>query len=264
MNGLDLIIKHEAEDEAQIFVDGTIGERPYRFLLDTGAAKTSVILDDYTATFESVEQNTSSGVFAPTTEAVIVVPTLEIGPISRSNFSVVRVEQRPSEISNLIGMDLLKDTCCHFLFDAERVDIGTPDTNYPFQELFLGKKAHPYVDVSFDVVTARTVWDTGASITVVNMAFIRQHPALFKEVGQSAGTDATGATMDTPMFIMSGPRIGGHTFPPHKVAGVDLSPMNANLDNPMDMILGYSTLGKANWLFDFPGKRWVITKFLAQ
>jgi len=29
-----------------------------------------------------------------------------------------------------------------------------------------------------------------------------------------------------------------------------------------DLILGYSTLSKANWLFDFPRKKWAISKLL--
>jgi len=51
-------------------------------------------------------------------------------------------------------------------------------------------------------------------------------------------------------------------FPPHRVAGVDLSHVNSTIEVRMDMILGYGTLRKANWLFDFPRKRWAITKRL--
>jgi len=43
---------------------------------------------------------------------------------------------------------------------------------------------------------------------------------------------------------------------------VDLSRANATLDLPMDLILGYTTLRQANWLFDFPAKRWAITRRL--
>ncbi len=68
--------------------------------------------------------------------------------------------------------------------------------------------------------------------------------------------------MEAPMFIMSAAVIGDTLFPPHKVAGVDLSRVNSTIERPMDLILGYSTLSKANWLFDFPGKRWAISKRL--
>ncbi|MBZ0289725.1 MAG: hypothetical protein K8I30_19030, partial [Anaerolineae bacterium] len=100
-------------------------------------------------------------------------------------------------------------------------------------------------------------------ITVVDMAFVQKHPDYFQESGQSSGTDSAGTTVQTPMFIMAETTIGTQRFTPHKVAGVDLSPVNATLDRPMNLILGYSTLRQANWIFDFPGKRWAISKRLS-
>jgi hypothetical protein len=91
---------------------------------------------------------------------------------------------------------------------------------------------------------------------------IIKHPGLFQEVERSHGTDATGTQMETPTFIMAASIIGGAPIPSHTVAGVDLSHVNASIDVPMDLILGYSTLRHANWLFDFPRKRWGISKRL--
>jgi hypothetical protein len=58
---------------------------------------------------------------------------------------------------------------------------------------------------------------------------------------------------------MAGPMIGGTVFARHKVAMVDLSQPNAGLEQPMDLILGYTTLRRANWLLDFPARRWTLT-----
>jgi hypothetical protein len=267
MSGFALIIQPDAEDDeaAEILVDGTIEGRGYRFLLDTGAARTSVQDDEYTSTFDTVEQNESAGVFEKSRSDVITVPSIALGPISKTSFTLVRMAQSRSGVRNLIGMDLLKDYCCHFLFDEQRVAIDPTDTSardYTSHELLLGNRFHPYVDVRVGEANARTVWDTGAGITVVDLGFIQRHPTLFREVGKSQGTDSAGAQMETPMFIMARPLIGNHMFPPHKVAGVDLSHVNASTDIPMDMILGFSTLSKANWLFDFPRRRWAISKLL--
>jgi len=54
--------------------------------------------------------------------------------------------------------------------------------------------------------------------------------------------------------------IGTNIFPLTEVVGVDLSYINSSTEIPMTMILGYTTLSKADWLFDFPLKRCVITK----
>ena len=266
MSGFDLIVRRDEEDieAAEVFVDGRVGARNYRFLLDTGAGRTCVAFDDYTATFDVVGSPGSSGVFARRrSDDLVMAPSIEIGPISKSNVTVVRRAETSAGRSNLIGMDMLEDHCCHFLFDEHRVVVDPADdagNHYAFHDLLYDEKFHPYIDVRFGTRTARAVWDTGAGITVVGLGFIDDHPEFFREAGRSSGTDATGHGMETPMFRMASPVIGGQAFPPHMAAGVDLSPVNATITLPMDLIVGYSTLGKANWLFDFPHRRWAVTR----
>jgi predicted aspartyl protease len=266
MREFKLIIQPDAEEPeaAEVYVDGHLDGRPYRFLLDTGAAKSSVVLDDYTATFESVGQSRSSGVFAPVSDDLITISNIEVGPISRRNITLTRAPATSGK-TNLIGMDLLKDFCLHFRFDEQRVVVETGDmleSADVFEPLFLDTKFHPYIAVQLGDVQAKAVWGTGASLTIADTNFIKSHPAFFVEAGRSTGTDSGRTQVETPMFVMSGVIIGQHSFPPHKVAGVDLSRVNATLDMPMNLILGYSTWRRANWLFDFPGKRWVISKWL--
>ena len=127
MSGFDLIIKQDQEDveAAEVFVYGTIGGHQYRFLLDTGAAITSVKLDDYTAGFNCIGEKTSSGLFARCTDDLITVPSIELGPISKRNFTLARMGKRNPDTRNLIDMDLLKDFRCHFFFDEHRVAVDT-------------------------------------------------------------------------------------------------------------------------------------------
>lgn len=268
LNLFKLIIKQDEEDveAAEVFVDGLIGGNHYRFLLDTGAARTCIEFDDYTSTFDCIEKSNSSGVFAKSSHDLITIPSIEVGSISKKNFTLARMAEKVPNIRNLIGMDLLKDYCCHFFFDENQVSVAmntVADTGYTFQNLFLDNTFHPYVDIQFGTLKAKAVWDTGAGITIVDLNFVKEHLACFREVGQSTGTDATGFKMATPTFIMTASLIGDKVFPPHKVAGVDLSYVNSSIEVPMDLILGYSTLSKANWLFDFPRKRWAISKLLS-
>jgi len=267
MSGFNLIIKQDEEDveAAEIFVDGKIGGEKYRFLLDTGAARTTVQFDDYTSTFDCIGKNNSSGVFAKSTDDLITVPYIELGPILEKNFTLARMVEYNPDKRNLIGMDLLKDYCCHFFFDINRVSIDPKEEakiDGTFQELFLDNKFHPYVNMQFGKLKAKAVWDTGAGITIVNMIFIKKYPNFFQEIGKSIGTDSTGIKMETPMFTMAATVIGNIEFAPHKVAGVDLSHLNSTIEVPMDVILGYNTLNKANWLFDFRHKKWAILKML--
>jgi hypothetical protein len=158
-------------------------------------------------------------------------------------------------------MDLLKDYRCRFMLDSGRLYVDDrPDSagDSPRHDLLLDSKAHPYVDVGFATATVRAVWDSGASLTLVDLSFIQEHPALFTPVGTSTGTDATGASSDTPMFTMHESRIGGHAFAACRVAGVDLTPIRAAAEIPMEMIIGYNIIRQANWLFDFPQRKWAV------
>jgi hypothetical protein len=105
------------------------------------------------------------------------------------------------------------------------------------------------------------VWDTGASITVVDEQLVKDHPSSFQRIGDSTGTDANGNAMQTPTYLMTGMIIDGYVFPAHHVAAVDLSQVNAALERKMELILGYSSFRFANWWIDFPAKKWKITKF---
>ena len=265
MGGFALVIQPDEEEPeaAEVLVDGSVGGRHYRFLLDTGAAKSAILSDDYTATFAAIGQHTSSGVFAGGSEDEVIAPTIEVGPIVRRDFPVTRLAENIPQRRNLIGMDLLKGYRCHFLFDENRVEIDGDDLpGASFYDLALDSRFHPYVPLRFGAVTASTVWDTGAGITVADRGFVARHPALFQPAGQSQGTDATGATVATPIFTMLGATLSDLELPPLRVAGVDLSGVNATIETPMDLILGYNLLRWANWLMDFPRGRWAITKRL--
>ncbi len=268
MSGFDLIIKPDDEEDveaAEVLVHGTIGGRMYCFLLDTGAARTCVTYDEYTSTFDCIARESSSGVFERGGNDLITMPSIELGSIRKTSFTLARTAELGPNAHNLIGMDLLKDYCCHFFFDEHKVSVDPndgPADGYAFEELLLDSRLHPYVDVHFGDVIAKAVWDTGAGITVVDLNFIERFSTFFQELGQSQGTDSTGAQRETPMFNMATTHIGRHQFPPHQVAGVDLSHVNSTIEVPMDLILGYSTLSRANWLLDFPRRRWAISRLL--
>ncbi|MBK8022198.1 MAG: aspartyl protease family protein [Chloroflexi bacterium] len=265
MDTIALFVERDPEEAeaASVYVDGHLDGKPYRFLLDTGAARSSVVFDEYTATLRSAGKNSSSTVFSVSEDDLVTVGRLDIGPIVRQDLILTRQTEGPGRQS-LIGMDVLRDFCCHFLFDDGQLLVDEtcpPDFLRPTHPLLVDAKYHPYIEVRLGTASASSVWDTGASLTVVNTDFIGRHPDYFAPVGTSKGMDATGQEVETPMFVMSSAHIGGYLFPPHRVAAVDLSGVNATLEMPMDAILGYSTFGRADWLFDFPGKRWMISRW---
>jgi hypothetical protein len=262
MRQVPMIVEPDPEDPgcAAWLVDGTVAGRPCRFLLDTGAARTQLATDEYTAALAPVAEDVSSGAFggqAP--DQLVTVTDLVVGPLHAATLDVVRVSRDGPAHGNLLGMDVLGRFACHFRLGASVLEVGAPPGTRADQELLIGSRGHPYVGVHWPGVTGQACWDTGAGITLVNRDFWLDHPELFEEIGTSTGTDSSGTQAQTPLLRMAGPVIGHRAFTGHNAVAVDLSGVNARIEHPMDLLLGYPTLRQADWLFDFPAKRWALT-----
>src|SRR5579864_8711373 len=125
MPDLQLIIVPDRDDPqgAEVLVDGRVGDRRYRFLLDTGASQSQIAFDEYTASFPRIDSVASSGVFGHASRDAIVVPSLVAGPIRAERFTLVRSPKGAAGGRSLIGMDLLKSYCLEFRFDEARVSV---------------------------------------------------------------------------------------------------------------------------------------------
>ena len=183
MDGFDLIVVPDDEDEdaALLFVDGAVGGRPYRFLLDTGAGCTSVRTDGYTASFARVGADCSAGLFGESLgEDLIVVPSVHLGPTARTDVTVARARGGPAG-GAVVGMDLLADHRLHLLFGERRAAVDPPSEPAGVgQALVFDRSKHPYIEVRLRGAVASAVFDTGAGITVVDLALARHHQGHFR------------------------------------------------------------------------------------
>jgi hypothetical protein len=253
------LITEPDEDEpefASVWVEATIASRPYRMLLDSGAARSQLPADEYTTSLEAVGRDSSSATFGAAIDDVLVdVRELAVGSLRIPALEVTRGARGPA----LLGLDVLGQHRCHLRPGEALLDLDGPDPGRDASELLVGQRGHAHVELAWPGVSALGCWDTGAGATVVDVGFWHRHPDLFTEVGSSAGSDAGGHQADTPVLAMAGPEIGGRIFHRHLVVAVDLAPLNSTLDMPLDLIIGYPTIRQADWFFDFPARRWSVT-----
>ena len=264
MPGFPIIVVPDPEEPgtAELFVDGFIRRDKYRFLLDTGAGRTFLKWSRRNSHFSKEGDFQTSGIFRGHNHDLISIPSLKLGPMKWENIRVARSKKGGEEGHDLIGMDLLKQHCLHFKFHKRWVDVlgSKHKSPKPVLSLKTDKAWHPYIEVVMGSNTGQAVWDTGASITVVDKAFIAANSGHFSQIGTSKGTDASGKTLETPLMVMKAFKIADHSFPTQRVASVDLSFANKGTEQRMDMILGYNTMHHADWLFDFPSRQWAITR----
>lgn len=268
VNGFRFFVEQDKDDPdaSDVYVDGTLDNRPYRFRLDTGAARSSIKSDDFTSTFKVVGTKKSAGVFAKSHDDLILVLQIQVGSLSQSQATVARTSKSNPNRANLLGMDFLKRYAFHFQYEHSRAEVVDADmmaNKVSFLDLFMGENSHPYVDLSWEGdVQAKGVWDTGAGVTCFDVGFMKKHPSLFTKVGTSIGTDSSGTTQETPVYLLKEFKLGGKLFPAVRVVVIDLSVPNSTIKTPMDFILGYNVQKRANWIFDFPQKKWAISKML--
>jgi len=222
---IPLIIEADPDDPgcATIMADGTVAGRPYRFIVDTGAARTQLEADEYTSALKAAPDESSSGAFASHADPVITVTDVAVGPLRAATLDVTRVSPIPPQPRNLLGLDVLRRYRCLFRLQAAVLDADAPANHQAGRDLRTDSRGHVYMDVSWPGVTAQACWDTGAGITIVNRDFRLAHPRLFEEAGTATGTDGTGATLETPLVLMAEAVIGGRSFGRHQAAVVDLS-----------------------------------------
>jgi gag-polyprotein putative aspartyl protease len=257
-----LIIEPDPDDPgcASVMVDGTAAGRPYRFMLDTGAPRTQLETDEYTATLSQVASENSGGALSgPVSQPVVTITDLVVGPLRAAALEVIRADGNGIPAPNLLGMDVLRRYCCHLRLEACALDVGESPSQLADRDLLMSRRGHVYVDLHWPGVTANALLDTGAGATLVNRDFWLAHPELFEPAGTSVGTDAHGAQAEAPVLLMAETVIGGRAFGRHQAVAVDLSGPNSTAEIPMDFIIGYPTLRQADWLLDFPAKRWAVT-----
>jgi hypothetical protein len=248
-------------DSVGVMAAGSVAGHKVMFRLDTGAARTHLVAVGELAELLPMRSAQSAGVSGQlSAQQIVTAWDLTVGDLYIPELDVARI---PTDGQNLLGMDVLGRYCCRFRFDAGLLELGDSPGAEADLELTLDGRDHPYVELVWDGVTVSTCWDSGAGTTVVDKAFLDRNPELFAAAGNSTGTDSSDARFTTPMFTMAGPTIGGVAFPASRVACVDLGPMNSGLELPMDVILGAPVIRQANWLFDFPARRWAAPELTA-
>ncbi|BDZ57741.1 hypothetical protein [Barrientosiimonas endolithica] len=245
---------HEG-DGAVFFLTVSAGGASERFLLDTGSATTDVPHDwcePRAAARTGSPGRSVLGDGSPsrgdrTATFTVADRTLREQPV------VVREPPQPA----ILGVDVLGQWRCSYDLAASTLVIGDGVAHVgPEQPLTVGPRGHHYVELSWPGVSTFGVWDTAASITVVDKQWCTDRPELFRPAGEAVGQDAGGHRRSTPLATMTGPTIAGHSFPDSLVAVVDLSFLPA--EPASDVIVGYPVICAARWIFDGPRRTWSV------
>lgn len=114
------------------------------------------------------------------------------------------------------------------------------------------------IDLAGVVVPA--LFDTGASGSVVDLAYIRDpaNAARFRLVpgSETSVGCATGTKTKVAAYQTSGLQIGNVSFPARQFVAYDFADLRKTLGVDVKMILGYDVISQLDWTFDWKSKTW--------
>lgn len=246
---------NDVEVHVDIHVDGVLVDT----VVDTGAATTIVPARSALAGLPSLGTATSHA--ASGAEIVadrIRVGSLAIGAASAEEIVVER--SRDPESRALLGIDVLDRWCVGFLFSRRTIQLGGPPPIPSWRHLDRIEGGQPVVDVELAGRLVRAVRESGASSNVVDEGWAASIGLQTTEAPMADGRDAGGSSIAASSTALPTHRISGREFATCAAVAIDLSPLDAHVDVPMQLIVGRPTLSQADWWFDFPRARWAFSE----
>lgn len=212
--------------------------------------------------FETYPAEGVGGVMGAT-GAVLPARHVRLGALSFGGFKLGDVDAAISDTPfdhSIIGLELI-----------ER--LGAVTFDFRRNELRRGRVAsRGACSQPFDIVTrmirlpvqagdrpVMAAWDTGASTTVADKAFIEANPQIFRFVRALApGTDATSTGVPVSLYRASTLSFCGRDFHDVAVVAVDMSRPKAMVPDFPDLTLGANLMAGNSWSFDFRNRSWSL------
>jgi len=244
---------------AEAYVVATVAGREYRLTLDTGGARSTLPLDDLTSTFArvAVDDEPGRGALGPASADTgrVVVPSIALGPLEVRDL-VVDLAPDGSDAPTILGLDVLRGHRLELRLADGMLGIDTDAPVDAERPLPLSSRSHPHVVAGWGDIEATALFDTGASVTVVNAAFAAAHPELLEPLLPSTGTDAAGNRAETPMARMAACVVGRRRFDASLAVILPIRGIQQAGDPDFDLILGVPVIRRADWIIDLARGVW--------
>lgn len=234
-------------------VDGSAGGVPTTFLLDTGAARTTIVVGD-----DDLDEVSEPGGDADARESdqpVTQRRAITLGGSDLGLHDVTLVADTEPARVNLVALDAFGDRRFTLSAEAQQLILDSVEpAEVPLDDGERSDLLHVPVEWSEDIrVTA--LWDTGAPVTILDSGFygrLRLRGGLTEahvvEELDRHGVRRRAVVLDTPEV-----RVAGCRFTGHRAVVMDLSAYG------VPMIVGATMWAQATWTFDLARRTFGVT-----
>ncbi len=156
-----------------------------------------------------------------------------------------------------IGVDLLQGKSFEFSPSLNNFSFSHNERTKAFS-FKLGSRGHIYLPVRYlSISNAFTgIWDTGAGLTLVDLADVQANQSDFTFLKNSEGGDTTGASLTLPIYEAKNLNVGALEFHDIKVVAADLSGIRDAIGEDVRVAIGYNVISRYNWYFNLENRRW--------
>ena len=116
-----------------------------------------------------------------------------------------------------------------------------------------------FIPVSIDGKISDAMFDTGATLSVVDREFVKKNPGLFTSVGDvDSGKDGANVKMDARLYYLKEATIGGKDFRQVETVAISFEQFKDVLPPGSYFVAGYSVIRRARWYLDLKNGNWAL------
>jgi hypothetical protein len=242
-------------------VDVVLDGHKRRFILDSGAGKTSVFSDPDTSTYPAVGHDQAGGSSSKAVSVDIIQPQ-QLG-LGHHVFHNPRLQRTGTNRKiNLLGLDLLSEHPFQVdLKNAKLSIIASLPRDLSTNPLHRLTDGHIAVPTRLGTKDINGLFDTGADITLVDLQFVKANAQIFKFVRNTEGIDSTGHQQDSPIYEVSSLRIGRLLLKKVEMATYDFGDDFRKKMEGVPIIVGDNVIYHAKWSFDLKQDLWAVEPY---
>ncbi|MGE4132663.1 MAG: aspartyl protease family protein [Bdellovibrionales bacterium] len=248
-------------ESGQLFVSCSLDTHVTMCFLDTGARQSNVPNDSFFGAYPVVSTGLitgASGLEIPTQE--IEIGEFRVGPLTAQKIVVDLQPDGWFANGPLVGNDVLDGQALRFQFNEKRLYFdGLVPTGVPLNSL--DRPGGLWVGMSAEVggQVVKTLWDTGAGMTVVDKDLVLASPDQYRfvqyiEAGDGLGERWRAAVYKTKM------EVGGHVIEDLQVVAIDFAKIQKDVSPDVKAIVGFNFYERFNWLVDYQQNLWAVWK----
>lgn len=236
-------------------IDVLVDGRSRSFLLDTGAATSSIESDEHTNKYPNIGSRKSKGVSGIAKECDVIQPNeLSFGMQKILKPHLERCDR------NILGIDILGNKVFQISLECKSLnylsELPEGGTSEKMRRLSPG---HITIPIRLEKVNVDVLFDTGADATIADQQFVEKHPELFEMVRCEDGFDVNGNKIPSRVYEVKNLSVGSLNLTNVEMAAFDYGDFLREKMDGASIILGNNVISNGKWSFDLSSEIWTVT-----